>query len=52
MLASLSTAQRVHLHRTLGVAFCALGYIPLSHGLALLGVSVPHLHIPYYQPLA
>ena len=29
-----------------------LGYIPLSHGLMLLGVHVPHLPLPYYQPLA
>lgn len=51
MLGSLSSLQRARLHRALGFAFCVLGYIPLSHGLALLGVPVPHIDLPYYQPL-
>jgi sulfite exporter TauE/SafE len=51
MLGSLTATQRGFLHRILGVAFLALGYILLSHGLMLLGVSVPHVNIPYYQPL-
>lgn len=51
MLGSLTATQRAGLHRVLGVAFLALGYVPLSHGLILLGIDVPHLDIPYYQPL-
>lgn len=51
MLGSLSTAQRAGLHRALGVGFVLLGYVPLSHGLMLMGFDVPHLDLPYYQPL-
>jgi sulfite exporter TauE/SafE len=48
---AVSTERRVLLHRALGVAFVALGYLPLSHGLELLGVPLPHPHVPFYQPL-
>ena len=51
LLGSLSVRWRQSLHRVLGVAFLALGYLPLSHGLMLLGVDVPHVHVPIYQPL-
>jgi sulfite exporter TauE/SafE len=51
ILGTLTATQRAGLHRVLGVAFFALGYILLSHGLTLLGVSVPHIELPYYQPL-
>jgi sulfite exporter TauE/SafE len=51
MIGTVSTKRRVSLHRGLGVAFLLLGYIPLSHGLMLLGFDVPHLNVPYYQPL-
>lgn len=47
---SVSTARRRQLHRVLGVAFVALGYVPLQHGLAVLGVPLPHPPIPYYSP--
>ena len=50
-LGSLATANRVRLHRVLGVAFIALGYVPLQHGLMLYGVHLPHPPIPFYQPL-
>ncbi len=50
-LGSLTTANRVRLHRVLGAAFIALGYIPLQHGLMLYGVHLPHPPIPFYQPL-
>ena len=43
--------HRDRIHRVLGVAFVALGYIPLQHGLATLGVPLPHPSIPYYQPV-
>jgi len=51
VLGSLSARQRAGLHRVLGVAFVALGYILLSHGLTLVGLDVPHVKLPYYQPL-
>jgi len=40
-------------HRGLGAAFVLLGYLPLSHGLVLLGVPVPMppVHDLLYQPL-
>lgn len=50
-IGTLSKRQRVGLHRVLGVAFVALGYILFSHGLVLLGFDVPHVPIPYHQPL-
>jgi len=48
---SLGTGSRVNLHRALGVAFVVLGYLPLAHGLMLLGIHIPHPPIPVYQPL-
>ncbi|ELY44269.1 sulfite exporter TauE/SafE family protein [Natronorubrum sulfidifaciens] len=48
---SLSVETRIKLHRVLGVAFLALGYIPLQHGLATLGVFLPAIPLPHYQPL-
>ncbi|EMA67480.1 hypothetical protein C461_07129 [Halorubrum aidingense JCM 13560] len=47
---SISVETRLRMHRVLGVAFVALGYIPLQHGLATLGVPLPHPPIPYYAP--
>ncbi|RAW44506.1 sulfite exporter TauE/SafE family protein [Halorubrum sp. 48-1-W] len=47
---SVSTEARIRLHRVLGVAFVVLGYVPLQHGLATLGVPLPHPPIPYYTP--
>lgn len=48
-----SVAPRIQgpLHRALGVVFIFLGYIPLAHGLMLVGVHVPHPTLPVYQPL-
>ncbi|GAB3027825.1 sulfite exporter TauE/SafE family protein [Natronobiforma cellulositropha] len=51
LLGSLSNTNRVRLHRSLGVAFVLLGYIPLQHGLLLYGIHLPHPPIPFYQPL-
>lgn len=48
---SVSLETRMRLHRLLGVAFILLGYIPLQHGLAAIGIPLPHPPIPYYQPL-
>lgn len=50
LFGSVSTERRLQLHRVLGVAFVALGYVPLQHGLAVLGVPLPHPPIPYYSP--
>lgn len=51
VLGSANPASRARLHRALGVAFLALGYLPLSHGLMLFGVHLPHVPIPFHQPL-
>jgi sulfite exporter TauE/SafE len=48
---SVSTTTRLRLHRGLGVAFMLLGYMPLRHALVRLGVSLPGMPIPIYQPL-
>ncbi|QLC35603.1 sulfite exporter TauE/SafE family protein (plasmid) [Halarchaeum sp. CBA1220] len=48
---TLSTRSRGALHRALGAAFLLLGYVPFAHGLAMLGVPIPHITIPVYQPL-
>jgi sulfite exporter TauE/SafE len=51
-LDALAPVTRTRLHRVLGAVFLLLGYVPLAHGLVLLGVDgVPHLNIPVYQPL-
>ncbi|RLM53260.1 sulfite exporter TauE/SafE family protein [Halobellus sp. Atlit-31R] len=50
-LGTLSTGRRRTLHRVLGAAFLILGYLPLAHGLMLVGIHLPHPMIPVYQPL-
>ncbi|MFC6716355.1 sulfite exporter TauE/SafE family protein [Natrialbaceae archaeon GCM10025810] len=49
-LTSIGPETRVRLHRGLGAAFIVLGYIPLSHGLMLYGVHLPHVPLPF-EPL-
>lgn len=49
ILTALEPNTRVRLHRGLGAAFIVLGYIPLSHGLMLYGVHLPHPPIPFAQ---
>lgn len=51
VLQSVSLQTRKHLHRALGIAFIVLGYLPLSMGLASIGIDVPRIEIPIYQPL-
>lgn len=51
LFGSLSPSTRQRLHRGLGAAFVLLGYIPLQHGLAAMGLPLPHPPIPYYSPL-
>ena len=48
---SLSADRRVWLHRALGVVFLGLAYLPLSMGLRAVGVDVPMVAPPFYQPL-
>lgn len=49
---SVSATHRERLHRALGVAFLVMGWMPLAHALTLAGVEgVPHLEVPFYQPL-
>ncbi|WP_324761070.1 sulfite exporter TauE/SafE family protein [Haloarcula sp. GH36] len=46
----LTVGSRTRLHRALGVAFVVLGYIPLQHGLAALGIAFPAIPLPHFQP--
>ena len=46
----LDVGNRRRLHRALGVAFVVLGYIPLQHGLAALGIALPAVPLPHFQP--
>ncbi|MEF8806517.1 sulfite exporter TauE/SafE family protein [Natronomonas sp.] len=48
--ASVDIGGRQWLHRVLGVAFLVLGYIPLQHGLAALGIGLPAIPLPHFQP--
>ncbi|WP_277543098.1 sulfite exporter TauE/SafE family protein [Haloarcula laminariae] len=48
---SVSPRFQSGLHRTLGVVFLILGYLPLSHGLLIFGIELPHPSVPIYQPL-
>jgi sulfite exporter TauE/SafE len=50
-LGSVSVGRRETLHRAMGVAFLALGYLPLAHGLMLFGIDLPYPNVPFYQPL-
>jgi len=46
----LDIRDRQRLHRALGVAFVVLGYLPLQHGLAALGIALPAVPLPHFQP--
>ncbi|ELY72655.1 sulfite exporter TauE/SafE family protein [Natrinema pallidum] len=50
LLTTIQADTRVRLHRGLGAAFVLLGYIPLSHGLMLYGIHLPHPPLPFAQP--
>ncbi|GAB3674370.1 sulfite exporter TauE/SafE family protein [Halopiger thermotolerans] len=43
--------HRRRVHRLLGIAFVALGYVLLAHGLMSLGIHVPHPSLPFYDGL-
>jgi len=51
VIESVDVTHRKRLHRLLGVAFVALGYILFAHGLMALGYHIPHPHLPHYNPL-
>ncbi|MEF8773936.1 MAG: sulfite exporter TauE/SafE family protein [Halobacteriales archaeon] len=51
VVGSTPATWRRRLHRALGAAFLLLGYMPLSMGLRSLGVPMPMLPVPFYQPL-
>ncbi|WP_247731059.1 sulfite exporter TauE/SafE family protein [Halovivax limisalsi] len=51
LLSSIGSRTRVRLHRALGAAFLVLGYVPLQHGLMSFGIHLPHVPLPFYQPL-
>lgn len=50
VIQSIGDTHRERLHRALGVAFLLLGWMPLAHGLELVGVSIPHIEVPIYNP--
>jgi sulfite exporter TauE/SafE len=48
VIGAVPSGVRSQLHRALGAAFLLVGLVPLLHGLALLGLPVPTLHLPHY----
>ncbi len=51
LIESVDAAHRRRLHQVLGVAFVALGYVLLAHGLMAVGVHIPHPRLPFWGPL-
>jgi sulfite exporter TauE/SafE len=49
LIDSVSATHRQWLHRVLGVAFLALGYILLAHGLMSVGIHIPHPMLPFWD---
>lgn len=52
IIESVDAVHRRRLHRLLGVAFLALGYVLFAHGLMSLGIHIPHPMLPFYDPLS
>ncbi|MFW5911390.1 MAG: sulfite exporter TauE/SafE family protein [Halolamina sp.] len=50
VIQTVNDTHRERLHRALGVAFLLLGWMPLAHSLELVGVSIPHIEVPVYNP--
>lgn len=50
VLSSAPPRFRQRMHRALGLAFLALAYVPLSHGLMQFGVQLPHVGLPVPWP--
>ncbi|OYR53987.1 sulfite exporter TauE/SafE family protein [Halorubrum halodurans] len=51
LIGSVDAVHRRRVHRLLGVAFLALGYVLFAHGLMSVGVHVPHPRLPFWNPL-
>ncbi|EMA69850.1 hypothetical protein C461_01786 [Halorubrum aidingense JCM 13560] len=47
----IDAVHRRRVHRLLGVAFVALGYVLFAHGLMSVGIHVPHPSLPFWNPL-
>jgi len=51
VIESVDAVHRRRVHRLLGVAFVALGYVLFAHGLMSVGIHVPHPRLPFWNPL-
>ncbi len=51
VIESVDAVHRRRVHRLLGVAFVALGYVLFAHGLMSIGVRIPHPKLPFWNPL-
>ena len=51
VIEGVDAAHRRRVHRLLGVAFVALGYVLFAHGLMSVGIHVPHPRLPFWNPL-
>ncbi|WP_256403558.1 sulfite exporter TauE/SafE family protein [Halorubrum salinum] len=51
LIESVDAVHRRRVHRLLGLAFVALGYVLFAHGLMAVGVHIPHPRLPFWNPL-
>ncbi|SMO75608.1 sulfite exporter TauE/SafE family protein [Halorubrum cibi] len=51
LIGSVDAVHRRRVHRLLGIAFLALGYVLFAHGLMSVGIHVPHPRLPFWNPL-
>jgi sulfite exporter TauE/SafE len=51
LIESVDPVHRRRVHRLLGLAFVALGYVLFAHGLMSIGVRIPHPRLPFWNPL-
>lgn len=51
VLQSIGPSHRTHRHWVFGIAFLIVGWMPFAHGLAFDGIYLPHVEVPFYQPL-
>jgi sulfite exporter TauE/SafE len=51
VIEGVDAVHRRRVHRLLGVAFVALGYVLFAHGLMSIGIHVPHPRLPFWNPL-
>ncbi|GAB7095357.1 sulfite exporter TauE/SafE family protein [Halolamina litorea] len=50
VIGAVGQRHRTLLHRALGVAFLAMGWMPIAHSLQLFGIAIPHIEVPVYLP--